>query len=468
MKRLVLLIVSICSMYQAFAQTNKPYYPKEGDTLPDFVLSDVINYSKKTVSISDFRGKWLVLDWWTTSCLSCIKSFPKMNNLQQKFKGKVNFLMIGDNSKYSKESKKLYEIHQKKHNLKLTMAFDSTSFDKLALAAVPFILVINPKGVIVAKTISLDSAQLHAFISGNKPEYKYAVSRGETVKKSSFDFNLPLLTSGKNSNGGVDTNFLLRSLMCNWNNGMPVGYSNGFSERQMFLNEKGVVKMGMKKKGVAYAIGFSIEDLIRIAHSGSITWETQDPLYLTLNPTIVFELKHFHPTHIGDYKTGTGLFCYSLYNKDLNCKEARETLLLDLEKTFRFKICLEMRAIEVWKLIVTDRRKVAKLQTTSQTKFYRSFGKWVGFDAKNYDVGELAFHFLPALSYLQTDNQFAPILINETGIDFNVDLSLKTDFADFSNFRKALNSVGLDIIRGPYEMKTIVVKDADPLKAEVN
>jgi len=49
------------------------------------------------LSISDLRGKVVLLDFWTFSCWNCYRSFPWLNALETKFKDK-DFQVIGIHS----------------------------------------------------------------------------------------------------------------------------------------------------------------------------------------------------------------------------------------------------------------------------------------------------------------------------------------------------------------------------------
>ncbi|MEL6924941.1 MAG: TlpA disulfide reductase family protein, partial [Bacteroidota bacterium] len=69
-----------------------------GAQAPDFLLADVTG---KEVSLSDFRGKVVYLDFWATWCSPCIRMMPHSKRLQQQFEGKdVVFLYVSlDKSK---------------------------------------------------------------------------------------------------------------------------------------------------------------------------------------------------------------------------------------------------------------------------------------------------------------------------------------------------------------------------------
>lgn len=74
----------------------RPEPPKEplkaGDKAPDFEL---VNHDGKTVTLMDFKGKVLLIDFWGTWCHWCVKSFPKLEQAYKVLKGKdVEFLGI--------------------------------------------------------------------------------------------------------------------------------------------------------------------------------------------------------------------------------------------------------------------------------------------------------------------------------------------------------------------------------------
>jgi len=59
---------------------------------PEFTLMDL---NGKQASLSDFKGKFVVLDFWATWCGWCIKSFPQMQKAVEKYKDRdVVFLFI--------------------------------------------------------------------------------------------------------------------------------------------------------------------------------------------------------------------------------------------------------------------------------------------------------------------------------------------------------------------------------------
>src|SRR5690606_38825903 len=59
-----------------------------GDTIPEWlwhVPLQVVNYpeGKDTITINDYRGKLIILDFWATWCSSCIAMMPKLSALEK-------------------------------------------------------------------------------------------------------------------------------------------------------------------------------------------------------------------------------------------------------------------------------------------------------------------------------------------------------------------------------------------------
>lgn len=66
---------------------------------PDFSLENT--YGKK-VSLAEFRGKWVILDFWGSWCIWCIKGFPELKEAYNKYSGTLE--VIGIDCRESKEA----------------------------------------------------------------------------------------------------------------------------------------------------------------------------------------------------------------------------------------------------------------------------------------------------------------------------------------------------------------------------
>ncbi|MBK8087718.1 MAG: redoxin domain-containing protein [Chitinophagaceae bacterium] len=73
---------------------------KTGEQCPEFKIGSTLQY-RDTVSLSDFRNKLLILDFWNTTCISCIKAFPKLDSIQKLFGNRVQIVLVNRESKDS-------------------------------------------------------------------------------------------------------------------------------------------------------------------------------------------------------------------------------------------------------------------------------------------------------------------------------------------------------------------------------
>lgn len=46
------------------------------------------------VQLADYRGSWLVLDFWASWCGACIGMFPKTDSLEGLFEGRIHLLPV--------------------------------------------------------------------------------------------------------------------------------------------------------------------------------------------------------------------------------------------------------------------------------------------------------------------------------------------------------------------------------------
>lgn len=91
---LVSVMAILCLGLKAQDKTAKPL--TIGDYLPEIKLFDLINYKTETAFISDFKGKWLILDFWGPACKSCLEAMPRIDSLQKAFHESIQIIMVTD------------------------------------------------------------------------------------------------------------------------------------------------------------------------------------------------------------------------------------------------------------------------------------------------------------------------------------------------------------------------------------
>ncbi|RHO71874.1 AhpC/TSA family protein [Parabacteroides sp. AF48-14] len=123
-----------------------------GKTAPEFSLPDTAGVS---VSLSDFRGKYVLLDFWASWCPPCRRENPNVVKAFNEYKDK-NFTIIGISLDKDK-SKWLKAIAD--DNLTWTHLSDLKYWDSeipalYGVRGIPANVLLDPDGVIVAKNIT--------------------------------------------------------------------------------------------------------------------------------------------------------------------------------------------------------------------------------------------------------------------------------------------------------------------------
>jgi peroxiredoxin len=114
----------------------------------DFRLKDV---DGRQVSLSDFKGKIVFLNFWTTWCPTCRIEMPSMEKLYQKMKEK-NFAMVTINlQETTSKVKKFFKAYK----LTFTALLDTTGEVGTAFGIyqIPTTFILDKEGRIIAKAV---------------------------------------------------------------------------------------------------------------------------------------------------------------------------------------------------------------------------------------------------------------------------------------------------------------------------
>ncbi len=125
----------------------------------------------RMTSLSEFRGKIVFINFWTTWCLACVIEMPSMEKLHQKFKDK-DFVMMGINLQ---ESDATVLKFFKEYKLTFTTLLDSTGDvgTVFRIRGIPTTFILDKNGIIIGKVMgprewdSRDSFALFEYLTGS-------------------------------------------------------------------------------------------------------------------------------------------------------------------------------------------------------------------------------------------------------------------------------------------------------------
>lgn len=118
---------------------------------PAFTLK---NLEGKDVSVSDFKGKWLIIDFWGSWCGWCIKGFPKLKDAYEQYQPELEILGVDCN-----EPEANWRKGVEKYKLPWVNVYNpegTNILENYGVTGFPTKVIVNPEGKIANITIGED------------------------------------------------------------------------------------------------------------------------------------------------------------------------------------------------------------------------------------------------------------------------------------------------------------------------
>jgi thiol-disulfide isomerase/thioredoxin len=97
-----------------------------------------------SISVKDFIGKIIVINWWATGCAPCRQEIPSLNKLVEKYKSKLDVVFLA----VAYDNKKDLEYYLTYNEFKYSQTFGDKEVSKLFGESFPKNIIVNPQGVI--------------------------------------------------------------------------------------------------------------------------------------------------------------------------------------------------------------------------------------------------------------------------------------------------------------------------------
>lgn len=417
-----------------------------GQKCPDLHFNNIIHYSTDNLSLSQLKGKLVILDFWATWCSPCVAALQKLDTLQKEFAGKIMIIPITSESKqYVLEAFERYKSLQTVSLLSVTE--DTLTGKHFKHRIIPHEIWINGEGTIIGITSDeyVTATNIEKYLNGYTLELP--------VKKEILDFNEkePLLAGAIGSNSFDKNNILFSSVLTKSINGLP-SYATGH-----FLT-------GNAEKIIA--VNYLIQNLYKeafINKPGLYLSPDNPDFYLDLHSRTRLEVSdsslfYWPGENMDDWKKipdSLKAFCYELIVPKHDTNKIYQYMLQDLNRIFgslyNIEAVREKRKEKCWALVLTsDTNKIASVGGNPELKTDRV----TYFHMRNNPIKKFMFYMV----IYSLQNSTLPI-IDETNYTQPMDLDFKCDLSNIEALRKQLQKYGLNFIQEEKEIDMIVIRN---------
>jgi thiol-disulfide isomerase/thioredoxin len=160
-KSFLLAIAAFIITVSTYAQTSATRKP-----VPEFKITSIDN-PNTTYSSANLKGKVYLLDFWATWCAPCVKAFPNLQKVYDKYKSKgfeiVSLSMDQNEQAVQNFRKKRFPLSWP--NAFVQGGFESSIAKAFNIAALPGAILIDKQGNIIAKGKQLEGDKLEVLLA---------------------------------------------------------------------------------------------------------------------------------------------------------------------------------------------------------------------------------------------------------------------------------------------------------------
>ncbi|MFZ1528907.1 MAG: TlpA disulfide reductase family protein [Ferruginibacter sp.] len=111
--------------------------------------------SGKFLTLSEFRGKYVLLDFWASWCKPCRENNSVLKELYEKYsRAKIEIISISGDTKHKDWKKAIDNEKMNWKNISDLKGYEGPVFTQYAIDAVPTYILINPEGKIVFRYVN--------------------------------------------------------------------------------------------------------------------------------------------------------------------------------------------------------------------------------------------------------------------------------------------------------------------------
>lgn len=398
-----------------------------GQMIPNVQLNNIHNYKTKKAMISDFQGKLLILDFWATWCGPCLGMRPKMEELQQQFKGKIQFLSV-TNQKAAEVLPFLEKFQKGKRSVLPEVMDDQILHRFFPHVYLPHYVWVDHTGMVKAITgfKEVTKSNIEMMLNGSDVSMKQ-----KKDLTTNYDRDKPFLVKG---NGGDGSNMIYHSVLTGYIEGISAGMvsykADSLKKRVMFRNT-------------------NLSFLFASAYGEGRIFIGRNRIFLEVaNKSALAYTDSLIP---GNEWRQKNLYCYEMIIPGKSYPKVYTFIKQDLARYFpQYEATTEFR--KRWCYVLEWDKKNDLLKSKGGPAV-ADFGR-SGFKIQNAAISNL----IKNLNGIWWQDSPYPV-IDQTGIDFIVNLNVEADINDVNAVNTALIPYGLVFTLKETEVEVLVIRD---------
>lgn len=409
------------------AQQNNKANLSVGDYLPEFVIPKIINSAKKIGNTADYKDKLLIIDFWGTTCKTCIEQMPRMEELQKKYISCIKILPV------TVEKEELIRALWKNNKYLKGLIFPTVVEDKIFSTYFKHIYLPHDVWIYKGKVIGITTIDY-------VDEYNIKrVLNGELVKWPivndflKYDMKTPLFNIDLRQ---VDPSF-------------PIEYTIISGARENVNSYAGISKDTLSKTIRSFMVNNGIlssyftnwisiiplDSLIKPSkdlQANQVLWEVKD------RSKYIYEKKEGN--YFSSWRLGNGICFESVYvDKGQSDKDIHRSMILDMDRLMGLHVRWEKVKKKVW--VVTKDNHINN----------------------NYEIKKVTGEKFSLYELINKLNQRAenPYVFNESG-DEKSQISIDVNMLkDISSVRNVLKKYGFKMDAQDKEVHMLIFTEVD-------